>query len=140
MRAVLRRVLTFTLCLWLVSPVLAQMPAGQWEGSGLIKNLTLSEGWQEGSILLSKNHSLELEAFSDDHQQLSTVKYKIPVKMLISVGEIINKTETVILSSEEFAYHIVLRYNPKSTHFKAVWFDRKDVEVPTTEYILVKDN
>lgn len=140
MRVVLRSVLTFALCLWLVSPVLAQMPAGQWKGDGLITHLTLGEGWKEGSVRLSKNHSLQIEAFAGDHKILLDLNYEVPVKMFISVGQVLNKTETVLLSSEKFAYNIVLRYDPKTTHFKAVWFDRNDIEVPTTEYMLVKTN
>lgn len=127
-----------SLCSWLSGPALAEMPAGSWHGNGLVSKIELSQGWKEGNITLSKASSHQVSALEEDHNLLSQTDYRFPVKMLISVDEIVNKAETVILFSDNFAYNVVLRYIPKDDQFKVIWFDRKDQEIPNDQQILIR--
>ena len=138
MGPVLRSFITLMLIWCLYSPAYAEMPAGEWEGNGLIQELNLSKGWHEGNIQLSESKAKEIAGFGADHNHLEQMDYKLPVKMLISVDEIVNTSGTVILSTEELSYNFVLRYNPKKAQFDVIWFDRHDQEVEIEPQVLTK--
>ena len=124
------------LCLGFTEPVFAQALEGHWESRGLITELYLSHNGNDDSITLSNNSIETMDAFKADRVQLRHMQYKIPVKVLITVDEATKATQTMILSSERFVYNIVLQYDPRNNQFEVIWFDRHNLEVPTTQQFL----
>ena len=124
------------LCLWAMGPVFAQTLEGHWEGQGLITQLELAHNGNDGSITLSDIVIDTLETFSADRAELHRLHYKVPVKVLITVDEAAQTTQTMILNCENFVYNIVLRYDPHKNQFEVIWFDRHDLEVPIKQQFL----
>lgn len=138
MKGLLKGFTVMLLSCSLLTAAYARLAPGTWQGNGLIAEIQLESDWRNGVLVLSATEVRKINAFTDDLTQLNKLQFRVPVQLLITVNVINEKSETVLMASEQLGYFIVLRFHPKDDHFEVVWFDRHDKEIPNDNNLLHK--